>query len=109
MNRYKIKVDGAIFASQKAMGIGLLIRDSEGKVVGACSKKIQAPLGAVEVKAKAVEFGLQFVKDMMIQDFILEGDSLTLMNALNEISPPPSSVATVVYGSLLASDMSRMY
>lgn len=84
------------------MGIGFLIRDSEGKVVGTCSKKIQAPLRAVEVETKAVEFGLQFAKDMMIQDFILEGDSLNLMNAPNEISPPSSSVAAVVYESLLA-------
>ena len=80
--------------------MGVLIKDSEGRVVGACSKKIQAPLGAMEVEAKAVEFGLKFAKDMLIQDFILEGDSLILMNALNEISPPPSLVAAVVYGSL---------
>ena len=82
--------------------MGVLIKDSEGRVVGACSKKIQAPLGAMEVEAKAVVFGLKFAKDMLIQDFILEGDSLVLMNALNEISPPPSLVAAVVYGSLSA-------
>jgi len=85
------------------VGVGVLIRDSKGRVVGACSKKIQAPLRAVEVEAKAVEFRLQFAKDMLIQDFILKGDSLTLMNALNEISPSASSVAAVVYGSLFAS------
>lgn len=39
----------------------------------------------------------------MIQDFILEGDSLNLMNALKEISLPSSPVAVVVYGSLSAS------
>ena len=82
--------------------MGVLIKDSEGSVVGACSKKIQALLGAMEVEAKAVEFGLKFAKDMLIQDFILEGDSLILMNALNEISPPPSLVVAVVYGSLSA-------
>ena len=82
--------------------MGVLIKDSEGRVVGACSKKIQALLGAMEVEAKAVEFGLKFAKDMLIQDFILEGDSLILMNALNEISPPPSLVVAVVYGSLSA-------
>ena len=44
---YKINVDGAVFEAQKAAGIGILIRDAEGKVIGACSKKIKAPLGAV--------------------------------------------------------------
>ncbi|KAL0004241.1 hypothetical protein SO802_011802 [Lithocarpus litseifolius] len=52
---------------------------------------------------EAVEFGLQFEKEMVIQEFILEGDSLVLINALKDISPPPSSIVAVVYGSLFAS------
>uniref|UniRef100_A0A7N2RE41 RNase H type-1 domain-containing protein n=1 Tax=Quercus lobata TaxID=97700 RepID=A0A7N2RE41_QUELO len=56
--RYKINVNGTVFAAQKAVGVGVLIRDAEGRVVGACSKKIMAPLGAVETEAKAFEFGL---------------------------------------------------
>ena len=48
-------MDGAIFYSQKAAGIGVIIQDHEDKfIVGLC-KKIQAPLGAIEVKAKAFE------------------------------------------------------
>lgn len=57
----------------------------------------------MEVEAKTIEFGILFATDMMIQDLILEGDSLVLMNALKEISPSLSSIATVVYGSLLSS------
>lgn len=37
---------------------------------------------------------------MLIQDFILEGDSLVLVNALKEVTPPPSSVAATVHSSL---------
>ena len=48
-------------------GVGILIRDEEGRLVGACSKKIEAPLGAIiEVEAKAAEIGLHFAKDMSI-------------------------------------------
>ena len=36
----------------------------------------------------------------MIQEFVLESDTLTLINALKEISPPPSSIAVVAYGLL---------
>ena len=53
--------------------------------------------------AKAIEFGLQFAKDMLIQEFILDGDLSILINALKEISPPPSSIVAIVYGSLSAS------
>ena len=89
--RYKINVDGAVFASQKEAGLGVLVRAAEGRVVGACRKKIMAPLGALEIEAKAFEFGLHFAMDLLIQDFILEGDSLVLVNALKEISSLLSS------------------
>lgn len=73
--KYKINVDGAVFAAQKSTSVGVIIRDSDGSVIGACNKKLRFPLGAMEVEAKAVEFWLQFAKDLLIQDFILEGDS----------------------------------
>lgn len=76
-------------------------------MIGACSKKIEAPLGAIEAEAKAAELGLQFAKDMSIQDFTLESDALTLINALKDLSPPPSSVAALVYSSVAASHSFR--
>ena len=60
------------------------------------SKKINAPLGPLEAEAKAVEAGIQFAKDIGIHDVILEGDSLTVLNALCGNTSPPSSVAAVV-------------
>ena len=106
LNKFKINIDGAVFASQKAAGVGVLVRDADGRTIGALSKKIWAPLKAVEVEAKAVETRLQFAKDLLIHDFILESDSLLVTNAMKELSPPPSSVAqwlplyTVLYQSL---------
>ena len=91
-----------MFASQKVAGVGVLVRDVDGNTIGELSKKIWAPLRAIKVEAKAVETGLQFAKDLLIQDFILEGDSLIMTNALKELSPPPSFVATIVYNSLSA-------
>ena len=79
----------------------------EGNTIGALSKKIWAPLKAVEIEAKAVEIGLQFAKDPLIQDFILEGDSLLVINALKELSPPPSSVVAIISSSLLVSQEFR--
>ncbi|XP_075659550.1 uncharacterized protein LOC142629445 [Castanea sativa] len=99
---YKINVDGAVFGAQKSVGVGVVIRDDEGRVMGACYKKLRAPMGAMEAEAKAFEVGIQFAKDMLIHDFILEGDSLILVNALNETSPPPSAVAAIVLSSLSA-------
>ena len=52
---------------------------------------------------KAFEIGLQLAKDLLIQDFVLEGDSLILANAMKELSSPLSAIVALVYSSLAAS------
>lgn len=59
-------MDGAFFAAHRSAGVGVLIWDDRGKVVRACSKKLLAPFGAFEAEAKAIEFGMQFAKDLLI-------------------------------------------
>ena len=97
-NWFKINVDGAVFESQKAASLVVIIRDDRGRVEVAMSKKVLAPLGALETEAKAFEAGLLLARDIGIQDVILEGDSLVIYNALCEVSLPPSSVASIVDG-----------
>ena len=89
--------------------MGVLIRDFHGQVIAALSKKVCAPLGPLEVQAKAFEAGIQFAKDVGIQDFIVEGDSLILYNALCRNTSPPSSVAAVVSGmTMMCGDLYRV-
>ena len=102
-NLYKINVDGAVFTALGAAGVRFLIHDGNGNVIGACCKKFQAPFEAIEAEAKAIELALQMANDLLIQEFILESNSLILVNALKECSPPPIVVAAVVYNSLAAS------
>ena len=59
---YKVNVDGAVFSAQKEVGVGVLIQDDKGLVVAVLSTKICAPLGALEVKAKAFEASHQWAK-----------------------------------------------
>ena len=99
-NWFKINVDGAMFASLKAVGLGVIIRDDRGRVEAAMSRKVMAPLGALEAEAKAFEAGLLLARDIGIQDVILEGDSLVIYNALCEVSLPPSSIASIMVGML---------
>ena len=98
--RYKMNLDGAVFKAQKFVGIGVLIRDEQGRVVAALSQKLNAPLGALEVEAKAVEVAILFARDVGISDFIMVGDSLIVYNALCGHSSPPSSVATIISGAI---------
>ena len=76
---YKVDVDAARFMAQKAVGAGVIIRDHEGKFIAGLSKKVHAPLGIVEAKAKAFEAGIIFAKEVGIRDLVLEGDSLIIV------------------------------
>ena len=62
-------------------------------MVAALSKKFQAPWGPLEVEAKA-----QFAKDVGLQEFILEGNSLNVFCAITGLSPPSASVKPIIYG-----------
>ena len=59
-----MNVDGAVFKGRKESGVGAIIQDANGLVVAALSKIIYAPLGPLEVEAKAFESGLQFAKEV---------------------------------------------
>ncbi|XP_075633817.1 uncharacterized protein LOC142606335 [Castanea sativa] len=47
-------------------GVEIVIRDHHGEVVAALSKKLQAPLGSLEVEAKVMEEAITFAWDMGI-------------------------------------------
>ena len=104
---YKINVDGATFMEISYYGIGVIIRNEKGKVMGAMSKKLPLPLGAMEVEAKAVEEGITLARNLGLGKVIVGGgrggaggDALTVMSALSSLNQPPSSIKKVVEGSL---------
>jgi len=51
---YKVNVDGAVFKARKESGVGAIIRDANGLVVAALSKKIHAPLGPFRGGSKSI-------------------------------------------------------
>ena len=94
----KINVDGALFPAKKLAGIGVVIKDMRGRLLAALCRKIRAPLGVLEVEAKAYEASVLLARHLGLQVGVLEGDSLTISNALKRVTEPPILVATIMEG-----------
>ena len=95
---YKVNVDGAVFKESSSCGIGIIIRNEKGKLMGAMSKKLDFPLGALEVEAKAFEEGLQFAGDLGLKQVELEGDAKGATDALKGCYSPPISIKMIIEG-----------
>ena len=95
---YKINVDDAVFEEQGSCGIGVVIRNDRGLLMGALSKKLDLPLGALEVEAKAFEEGILLAGDLGLGNICLEGDAKLVTDALVGICPPPTSIHMIIRG-----------
>ena len=91
-------MDGAVFTNRKQAGTGVIIRDGNGEVIAALSKKWKCPLGAIEAEAKALEAGVNFAWEIGIREAEFEMDSLMICNALHGLESPPSSIVNVLDG-----------
>lgn len=80
---FKINFGGALFAAQVSAGIGVVIRDWEGQIIAALSQKVRY-LGSIElVEALAASRALSFAKELSIQQMVVKGDSLQVIQTIN--------------------------
>ena len=82
--------------------VGVVIRDNECHFIAGLSKKLNLPLRAIETEAKTFEVGIICAGEIGIRDFVLEGDSLIMIQALCDSALAPSSMASLVYGIAVA-------
>lgn len=89
---YEANVDGAIFKERAQCGIRVVIRNDKGQIMGAVSKALPYPLGALETEAKAAEIGIVFSWELGLREIILEGDSQIVINAIANHDPGPIQI-----------------
>ena len=82
-NSFKANFDGAVFNSSNSADVGVIIRDSNGEVIATLSERILLPTTVMEVETLACRRAVTFALEVGIQDVTFEGDSLTVIRAIN--------------------------
>ena len=77
-------------------GIGVVVRNDKGQIMGALSKTLWYPLEALAAKAKVAETGIIFSWELGLREIILEGDSQIVMNAIASQDPGPIQIQQLV-------------
>ena len=76
---FKINFDRAVFKDQDRAGIGVIIWDSYGLVMGSMSQVVPPPQTIVELEALAALKVVEFATDLGLIYVVLEGDTEILM------------------------------
>ncbi|KAK9987796.1 hypothetical protein SO802_028035 [Lithocarpus litseifolius] len=98
---YKVNTNGATFGDTKSCGVGVVIRNKRGEIMGALSKNFALPLGGLDAEAKAVEEGVLLAWDLRLKDIIIESNALLVTNSLGKQGVKPNSIGKVVEGILV--------
>ena len=95
-NSFKANFDGAVFNNSNSTGVGVIIRDSNGEVIAAMFERILLPTTVMEVEMLACRRAVTFAIEVGIQDITFEGDSLTMIRAINS-----GGASEAPYGNLI--------
>ena len=77
-------------------GIGVVIRNSSGQVIGALSNRINLPSALDDVEAIAYRKAISFALELGVEEVVFEGDSETIIKALNSDSSCLSTFGHIV-------------
>ena len=81
---FKINVDGATSEQGRNFGVGVVIRDSKGKVNAAWSKYLASLFSVMEVEFLAFESGILLAKELKISNIIIESNALTAIQSVEK-------------------------
>lgn len=85
-SKFKLNFDEAIFADLGCSGVGVIIRNDKGEVMGAMIAKGPAVADSLEAKAFACRRALEFTVDIGINELVIEGDCAQVISALPRIT-----------------------
>ena len=96
MNLVKINFDGAVFSKENKSGIGVVVRNENGLVLGSCTKRLSQAYSAMEIETMVATTALVFASELGVRQAILEGDSMAVIKALKEFKYPLSPLGLLL-------------
>ena len=95
-NIYKINFDAAVFQASNLASVGVIVRDNRGDPIGVLTMPIPIRQSVVELEALACQRAVQFALEIGLTQVVVEGDSVTVIEVLNNGTGQFSS-----YGNIL--------
>ena len=80
----KVNFNAAFFQSSNLAGLGVVVHDSSGVVIGSLSVSISLRSSEAELKALACLRAVQFSSEIGITRVVFEGDSAAVIDALQQ-------------------------
>ena len=107
-DQLKINFDGAVFSDLDAAGLGVVVRDSCGRVLGAVAERIPIPNSPAIVEALACRRAMIFARELSIPDAIFEGDAELIIKALRAREVNHPEYGHVIQDSLVLASYFRV-
>ena len=79
---YKANYNGAYFADEEKAGIGVVVRNELGQVMGSLAEKIEMSSTVEVLEAMAARRAMLFMEELGLRHAIFEGDSELVVKAL---------------------------
>lgn len=93
---FKINVDGALDKSRGKGGVGIVVRDEMGQIVKLAAIPLSNVWVAEMVEALGFRSALEVVHDRVGDNFVMEGDAQGIIQMLQGVTCPSSSMGVVI-------------
>ena len=93
---YKVNYDEACFVDEEKAGIGVVVRNDRGQVMGFLAEKIEMPPTVEVLEAMAARRAMIFMEELGLRHAVFEGDSELVVKALVGLCPDRSSIGHII-------------
>ena len=97
------------FQDSVSAGLGVVVRDSYGRVIAALSERITLPPTVEDLKALDSRKAVSFAIDLDLRDVVFEGDSEVIFKHLSSDQPSMAAFGHIVEDARSLAAMLRRF